>query len=98
MKEKFQKIGNSKGFTFLEIIIVITIISLLVAIAIPNFTRAKERTEVITSYHLENGEVVQCDYIDNFRGGVNLTSCKDGNEYMAQQNVTVTKKRKKNYE
>ncbi|MFH0793313.1 MAG: prepilin-type N-terminal cleavage/methylation domain-containing protein [bacterium] len=37
-----MKIRNSKGFTLVEIMIVVAIIGILIAIAIPGFVRARE--------------------------------------------------------
>lgn len=40
-----MKSGKTKGFTLLEIMIVITIISVLLGIAIPNFMNSREKTK-----------------------------------------------------
>lgn len=39
-----RKIKNSKGFTLMEMLIVVAIIAILVAIAIPTFTSTLEKT------------------------------------------------------
>lgn len=41
-----MKIFRKKGFTLVEIMIVVAIIGLLAAIAIPNFVRARERAVI----------------------------------------------------
>ncbi len=38
-------INNKRGFTLVEIMIVVAIISLLAAIAVPNFLRARKRSQ-----------------------------------------------------
>ncbi len=42
---KMRKMLGKKGFTLVEIMIVVAIIGLLAAIAIPNFMRARERAQ-----------------------------------------------------
>ena len=40
----FKKLNNKKGFTLMEMLIVVAIIAILVAIAIPSFTSSLEKT------------------------------------------------------
>lgn len=53
MKLILQKLNNRKGFTLIELMIIIAIIGILVAIFVPNLIKYRERTsnkdmEVIT--------------------------------------------------
>ena len=47
---KLVRQPENRGFTFIEIIIVITIIGLLVAIGVPNFIRARDTARLNSIY------------------------------------------------
>ena len=50
MLQKLNK--NRGGFTLVEIMIVVAIIALLAAIAVPNFLRARKRSQEIGRAHV----------------------------------------------
>src|SRR5947209_860942 len=51
MKTKFSSQTRCAGFTFIEIIIVVTIVGLLVAIAIPKSFQARDTARLNTIYN-----------------------------------------------
>lgn len=79
----------------MEIMIVIAIIGLLSAIAIPNLVRAKNKTKIENIFLLSDGTKVNCKefYIDE--GTSTLKNCDNGNEYYNQTNVTKVRNAKR---
>ena len=47
MMNKMRKMKNKKGFTLMEMLIVVAIIAILVAIAIPTFASSLNRQELL---------------------------------------------------
>lgn len=84
---------KKKGFTLIEIMIVVGIIGLLAAIAIPNFLRARGRTQ---RNHCWNNtrqfEAAKAQYAleAGLANGVAISPSTVLNEYL--QNLTVTTK------
>jgi prepilin-type N-terminal cleavage/methylation domain-containing protein len=74
MLQKLTK--NRGGFTLVEIMIVVAIIALLAAIAVPNFLRARKRsqaTRVLEDLRMLDGAIDQYAIETNKTSGVNPT-------------------------
>lgn len=54
-----QKIRNRKGFTLLELMIVIAIILILAAIAVPNFLKFREKQRAENNTIIEEKVIVE---------------------------------------
>jgi len=66
---------NRKGFTLVEIMIVVAIIALLAAIAVPNFMRARKRsqaTRVLDELRLIDAAIDQYALENNKKSGDNV--------------------------
>jgi len=54
---------HPSGFTFIELIIVVTVIGLLVGVAVPNYVRARDNARLNMIYHnLRKIEVAKTQY------------------------------------
>lgn len=79
-----KKFTNKKGFTLMEMLIVVAIIAVLVAIAIPTFsgalTKSKEATDVanIRAYYAQ----LQIEAID--KGTTAVSNAADGAAFVAE--------------
>src|SRR5687767_15324988 len=74
MLQKLTK--NRGGFTLVEIMIVVAIIALLAAIAVPNFLRARKRsqaTRVLEDLRMIDSALDQYAIETNKSGGTNVT-------------------------
>jgi prepilin-type N-terminal cleavage/methylation domain-containing protein len=73
MLQKLNK--NRGGFTLVEIMIVVAIIALLAAIAVPNFLRARKRsqaTRIIEDLRIIDSAIDQYAIENNKSGGANV--------------------------
>lgn len=89
---------NNKGFTLMEMLIVVAIIAVLVAIAIPTFTSALEKSREATdaaNLRAAYAEVTVAGLTeaenDTTEGGVKRTGDKDG-EYTWTKDVKLVQK------
>src|SRR3954465_13978573 len=87
MLQKLNK--NRGGFTLVEIMIVVAIIALLAAIAVPNFLRARKRSQATRI--LEDLRVIDSALdqyaIENNKGGAATLSCTDIQPYVKKGSV-----------
>ena len=71
-----RKLNNKSGFTLVEIMIVVAIIALLAAIAVPNFLRARKRsqaTSILEEMRLIDGAKDQYAIENNLSGTNNVS-------------------------
>jgi prepilin-type N-terminal cleavage/methylation domain-containing protein len=71
-----RKLNNKSGFTLVEIMIVVAIIALLAAIAVPNFLRARKRsqaTAILEEMRLIDGAKDQYAIENNLSGAAPIT-------------------------
>ncbi|MCD4761451.1 prepilin-type N-terminal cleavage/methylation domain-containing protein [bacterium] len=74
---------NRKGFTMIEVMIVLAIIGILFAIAIPNYMRFKERMNIVEK--LSNGEILSAKELKVFN-----KERKYFNEKLAEKGIRVS--------
>lgn len=80
--------ANRAGFTLIELLVVVTIIGVLAAISLPQFTRSREKAEVAAlRSDLHNLIAAQESYL--FEAGQYASDATDL-EYSSSPGVTVT--------
>ena len=97
-----KKLQNKKGFTLMEMLIVVAIIAVLVAIAIPVFTNQLEKSREATdaaNIRSAYAEVMACAMTnateaDAAKNGVDVNDDTDG-EYTYSKTVKATQKQTK---
>ncbi len=97
-----MKKNNNKGFTLMEMLIVVAIIAVLVAIAIPVFTNQLEKSREATdaaNIRSAYAEVMACAMTnateaDAAKNGVDVNDDTDG-EYTYSKTVKATQKQTK---
>jgi prepilin-type N-terminal cleavage/methylation domain-containing protein len=82
---------NNKGFTLIELMIVVAIIGILAAIAIPQFSSYRQRAQDSAAKStLKNMATAQEDYYVQFETYTNAPANLAVSGYEADANVTVT--------
>ena len=93
-KEELKKQGK-KGFTLMELLIVVAIIAVLVAIAIPLFTNQLEKAREATDMANLRSAYAECSAsLLTGEKGKNVTFDNDANPTSASKTVTITQKKK----
>jgi len=88
-----KKIKENKGFTIAELLIVVAIIAVLVAIAIPTFTSAlnKARHETVTANVRSKYAEHVADYLDNNASTAAWASLKAASGSISGATITGSK-------
>lgn len=93
-KEELKKQGK-KGFTLMELLIVVAIIAVLVAIAIPLFTNQLEKAREATDMANLRSAYAECSAsLLTGEKGNGVTFDNDENPTSASETVTITQKKK----
>ncbi len=91
MMKKITEKRNQKGFTLVELLIVIAIIGILAAIAIPQFSQYRVRAYNATALSdLKNAYTASQAYFGDNPAGVVTLALLQTNGYNPSANVTVT--------
>ena len=78
-----MRTGDRRGFTLVEIMIVVAVIGLLAAIAVPNFVRARnrsQRTTCLNNQRLINSAIAQWA-MENKKSDTDEPQASDGAPY-----------------
>lgn len=90
---KLKLISNRRGFTLVEIMIVVAIIALLASIAVPGFLRARKRSQasrIINDLRLIDGAVDQYAIEQNKKSGDTVNTADWTNYLKKGTNLWVT--------
>lgn len=86
-----KKLKNSKGFTLMEMLIVVAIIAVLIAIAIPTFTNQLEKAREATDLANLRGAYAQvmAAALTNAEADTNINLKRDGGDGEAVWSIDV---------
>lgn len=98
MMNKMRKMKNKKGFTLMEMLIVVAIIAILIAIAIPTFASSLNKARVATDEaNIRSGYAsVMVEVLDKTTQDAGATGDKATVTYYLQKDGSVVSESKEN--